>query len=271
MNLELIYSIQFQKIFSEKNIQTSWTDPISGNYYDWSSLKKSKDNPYVINDAEIDEENFSLKYYFNIGDILNQKCKNQTSSVIEILEYNKQKTEICEIIGKATSSKIHLIDHKNPDLGIVLEYGDGELCITSEKEEFMGLPRKARFKIYCSKNDENNFILDYPEGKQGTTKCILDFKIFSSAGCPKSLLSKIKPSKILLFVIMGFLIYIISGYIYNNIFNNLHGKPAIPNYIFWRQFPWLVIEGINLIIEIFKSQINRIHKKFFYKKNDSIK
>ena len=70
---------------------------------------------------------------------------------------------------------------------------------------------------------------------------------------------------------MGFLIYIISGYIYNNIFNNLHGKPAIPNYIFWRQFPWLVIEGINLIIEIFKSQINRIHKKFFYKKNDSIK
>ena len=50
--------------------------------------------------------------------------------------------------------------------------------------------------IIESNEDEsriNNFVLDLPEGKQGTTKCILDFKIYSSAGCPKSFLSKIFP------------------------------------------------------------------------------
>ena len=252
----IIYSFLFIKINSKDNIPTSWTDPISGSYYDWSKLKHKRDNPYIISDAEIDEENFSLKYYFNIGDTHNQKCNNISSSVTEILEYNGEKTEICEIIGQASSTKIHLLDFDNPNLGIVLEYGDGEKCKNSENDLLIGIPRKTRFKIYCSKNDNDNFILDLPEGKQGITKCILEFKIYSTSGCPKSLFSKIKPSKILLFLIIGFICYIISGYIYNNIYYKLSGKAAIPNYIFWRQFPWLVLEGIKLIIEISKRQIN---------------
>ena len=262
----LIFLIEFQKTNSDKNIPTSWNDPITGSYYDWSILKKNRNNPYIIKDAEIDEENFSLKYYINIGNVHNQKCKNQSSSVTEILEYEGKKTEICEILGQASSTKVNLLDHKNPKLGIVLEYGDGDICTTSQREELMGVPRKTRFKIYCSKNDNNIFVLDLPEGKQGTTKCILDFKIYSSAGCPKSFLSKIKPSKVLLCVILSFCLYIICGYFYNKITYHLNGKAAIPHYIFWRQFPWLVLEGISLIIEITKRQINKIYLKFFYKK-----
>ena len=259
---------QLRKILTEENDLTSWTDPITGTQYDWSILKKNKNKPYIINDSEIDEENFSIKYYFNIGDIHNQKCNNKVSSVTEILEYNGEKTEICEIIGQHSSAKIHLLDYNNPNLGIVLEYGDGEICETSPNEELIGLPRKSRFKIFCSNNNKDTFILDLPEGKQGTTKCILEFKIYSTAGCPKSFLSKIKPSKILLFVLIVFSLYIISGFIYNKIFYHLNGKAAIPHYIFWRRFPWLVLEGIKLIIEIYKRQINKFYKKFFYKKNN---
>ena len=266
----IIYSFLFIKINSKDNIPTSWTDPISGSYYDWSKLKHNRDNPYIISDAEIDEENFSLKYYFNIGDTHNQKCNNISSSVTEILEYNGEKTEICEIIGQASSTKIHLLDFDNPNLGIVLEYGDGEKCKNSENDLLIGIPRKTRFKIYCSKNDNDNFILDLPEGKQGITKCILEFKIYSTSGCPKSFFSKIKPSKILLFLIIGFIFYILSGYIYNKIYYKLSGKSAIPNYIFWRQFPWLVLEGIKLIIEISKRQINKIYYKIFVRKKNYI-
>ena len=182
----LIYSFLFKKINSDENFPTTWTDPISGSYYDWSKLKHNKDNPYIISDAEIDEENFSLKYYFNIGDIHNQKCNNITSSVTEILEYNGEKTEICEIIGQASSTKVNLLDFNNPNLGIVLEYGDGDICKYSENNLLIGTPRKTRFKIYCSKNDDETFVLDLPEGKQGITKCILEFKTYSSEGCPKS-------------------------------------------------------------------------------------
>ena len=266
----IIYSFLIKKINTEDNIPTSWTDPISGSYYDWSKLKHNKDNPYIISDAEIDEENFSLKYYFNIGNTHNVICNNISSSVTEILEYNGEKTEICEIIGQASSTKIHLLDFDNPNLGIVLEYGDGEICRHSENDLLIGIPRKTRFKLYCSENDNDNFILDLPEGKQGITKCILEFKIYSTAGCPKSFFSKIKPSKILLLLIIGFICYIISGYIYNNIYYKLSGKAAIPNYIFWRQFPWLVLEGIKLIIEISKRQINKIYFKVFKRKKNYI-
>ena len=266
----ILYIFQTQIIFTEtaKSNPTSWTDPITGSYYDWSILKKKKNNPYIIKDSEIDEENFSIKYYFNIGDIHNQKCQNKTSSVTEILEYNNEKTDICEIIGQPSSTKIKLLDYNNPKLGIVLEYGDGEICRTSQNDELLGLPRKARFKIYCSKNNKNEFILDLPEGKQGTTKCILEFKIYSPAGCPKSILSKIKSSAILLFVIIGFFFYIISGYTYNKIEYNLSGRAAIPHYLFWWQFPWLVIEGIKLIIEIYKRLFKKLYIKLFYKKKN---
>ena len=262
----ILYTNLFKKISTEENIPLSWTDPISGSYYDWSILKHDKNNPYIITDAEIDEENFSLKYYFNIGDTHNQICKNISSSVTEILEYNGEKTEICEIIGQASSTKVNLIDYSDPNIGIVLEYGNGEICKTSEKELLMGIPRITRFIIYCSKNKNDNFVLDLPEGKQGTTKCILEFKIYSPAGCPKSFLSKIKSSKILLLVIIGFIFYIISGYFYNSYYFSLNGKAAIPNYIFWRRFPWLVIEGVKLIIEVYKRNIKKRINIFCNKK-----
>ena len=56
-------------------------------------------------------------------------------------------------------------------------------------------PRKTRFKIYCSKKEDDNFILDFPEGKQGNTKCIMEFKIYSSAGCPITFYQKLNQVK----------------------------------------------------------------------------
>ena len=264
----ILYLILFKNINTDQKIPTSWKDPITGSYYDWSILKHNKNNPYIINDGETDEENFSLKYYFNIGDIHNQKCKNISSSVTEILEYNGEKTDICEIIGQASSTKIHLMDYDNPNLGIILEYCDGEICTNSDKDQLIGIPRKTRFKIYCSNNKKDNFVLDLPDGKQGITKCILEFKIYSPAGCPKSFFSKIKPSKILLFVIIIFIFYIMFGYIYNINHYKLSGKAAIPNYIFWRRFPWLVLEGLKLIIEIYKRQTKKVCNMFFNRKNN---
>jgi len=246
--------IQIKKIKAEK---TSWKDPITGLKYDWSILKRKRDNPYIVKDEEIDEENFEIKYYFNIGNTLNQKCKNKTSSVIEVLEYEGKTTNICEILGNDQSFDVHLIDHDNPNLGIILEYGDGDICKTSQDEELMGYPRKTRFKLFCSKDETNNFILDYPEGKQGTTKCILEFKIYSSAGCPITFLSQIKPSKILSFILIIFGVYLVFGYAHNSFFYRLKGKAAIPNYIFWSQFPFLVLEGFYFIKENINNLINK--------------
>ena len=253
----IIYLAQFNKLKSEV---TFWKDSITGAYYDWSILKRNTDNPYIIKDAEIDDENFSINYYFNIGKSLNIKCKNKTSSVIEILEYKGKNTDICEILGTDESFNIRMIEPKDPKLGIILEYGNGDICKTSQNEALMGYPRKTRLKIYCSKRDDNNFILDLPEGKQGTTKCEIEFKIYSSAGCPIISSSKIKSSRILILTLILFGLYFLIGYFLNKYKYKLEGKAAIPNYIFWKQFPFLVLEGIYFIKDYISKFLNNKSK-----------
>lgn len=255
----IIYLLYFKKINSE---ETSWKDPETGVNYDWSILRKNKDDPYIIKDNETDDEEFSINYYFNIGKSLNIKCKNKISSVIEVLEYQGNNTDICEILGTDESFNVKMIEPKEPKLGFILEYGNGDICKTSQNEELMGYPRKARFRIYCSEKNDNNFILDLPEGKQGSTKCEIEFKIYSTAGCPIIPSSKIKSSKILILALLLFGIYFLIGYLYNKYKYKLEGKAAIPNYIFWRQFPFLVLEGIYFI----KDNIN----KFFNNKSKNI-
>ena len=253
-----IYLNQFKKIKTEI---TSWKDPNTEIFYDWSILKRNKDNPYIIKDEEIDEENYSIKYYFNFGTSLNEKCKNKESSIIEVLEYQGKNTNICEILGTSESFNIYMINYDNPKKGIILEYGNGDICKTSQNEQLMGYPRKTIFKIYCSKNNENNFILDFPEGKQGNTKCVMEFKIYSSAGCPITFSSKIKSSNILCLTLILLILYFSFGYIYNKYKYKLEGKAAIPNYIFWRQFPFLILEGIFFIKDNLYIVINKLFNK----------
>ena len=252
-----IYLVQFNKIKSE---ETFWKDSETGAFYDWSILKRNSDNPYIIKDEENDDEKFRINYYFNIGKSLNIKCKNKISSVIEILEYKGKNTDICEILGTDESFNVRMIEPKEPKIGIILEYGNGDICKTSQNEELMGYPRKTRFKIYCSQRNDINFILDLPEGKQGTTKCEMEFKIYSSAGCPIAVSSKIKSSKILLLTLILFGLYFLFGFYYNKYKYKLEGKAAIPNYIFWRQFPFLVLEGIFLIKDYISKFFNNKSK-----------
>jgi centromeric protein E len=253
-----IYLNHFKKIKTEL---TSWEDQKTGTFYDWSSLERNKDNPYIIKDAEIDEENYSIKYYFNFGKSLNEKCKDKEASIIEVLEYEGKNTNICEILGTSESFNIHMIDYDNPKKGIILEYGNGDICKTSQNEQLMGYPRKTIFKIYCSKKDENNFVLDFPERKQGNTKCVMEFKILSSAGCPIIFSSKIKSSNILCLTLILLGLYFFFGYIYNKYKYKSEGKAAIPNYIFWRQFPLLIIEGIFYIKDNMFIILNKLFNK----------
>ena len=55
---------------------------------------KDRVGEYMIKDAEIDDENFSLNYYFNIGESINKKCKNKTASIIEVLGYEGKNTNV---------------------------------------------------------------------------------------------------------------------------------------------------------------------------------
>lgn len=56
---------------------TEWTDPISGTYFNFESLKKDPGNPWKVKDG-VDNGLFSMVYFFNFGETPSQKCKKYT-------------------------------------------------------------------------------------------------------------------------------------------------------------------------------------------------
>ena len=115
----------------------------------------------------------------------------------EVLEVLKKPTETCEVLGKKEFTTNGLLDPSNPSLGHYVQYGGGDICTNGDNKSLNGKPRQSKFKIYCSSTQDANFILDAPGGTQGTTKCILEFKINSPAGCPGGG-AKVSYSKMLL-------------------------------------------------------------------------
>ena len=100
------------------------------------------------------------------------------------------------------------------------------------------------------------FVLDFPGGTQGTTKCVLEFKILTPAGCPGGSYSSGKrPLVILFWVVLGFLFYFILGTVSNMKRNELSGKDAIPNIEFWRELPVFVQVNSVLPLGWYSSQL----------------
>ena len=206
-----------------------------------------------------------MNYHIKIGDNLGRTCKDQRASVIEFLQILGQDTETCEILGKFEEKNVGLLDPLNPYLGIYVEYGGGEVCSNIDDFEGFNQPRKTRFKIYCSAFQDNNFILDLPGETQGTTKCILDFKINSPAGCPYGVYYGLTYTRALFYLVVIFILYICIGMIYKIKVYNLWGTESIPNIEFWRNFPTYVLMGImfcfHKINNYFDYFLNKYNKK----------
>ena len=252
--INFIYIIQ---IIITSPPSLTWTDTVSGYTYDFSKLHKNPDKPWEIKDGN-ENSFFSMTYYFNFGESHNKQCKNQSVAVSEVLNVLDELTDTCEILGKTEDRNVYLIDNNNPLLGIYVEYGEGDLCTNSEDLASYNTPRKTRFKLLCSK-DQSNFEIDLPGNTQGTTKCLMEFKINSPAGCPGGVYPGFKSTVTLFWIIVFFTIYILIGFMYNINQNNLSGKEAIPNIDFWRVFPYYVLDG-------FKFTFNMISQAYYWVK-----
>ena len=100
-----------------------------------------------------------------------------------------------------------------------------------------------------------------PGGTQGTTKCVLEFKINSPAGCPGGAYGTTRASVILFQIFILFALYLILGVVYNMKQNNLSGKEAIPNIEFWRSFPGLVQDGMAVTLNASNKFVNWVKGK----------
>jgi len=217
----------------------SWKDNTTGFNYDLTPFHRDPSNPWVIRDGS-DNGLFSMLYYVNFCGNHQQQCRSESAAVSEVLEVLKQPTDTCEILGKFEQVNYSVIDAQNPSQGIKIEYGGGDICSSYDDDQGNGQPRKASFLIYCDSNQDDNFALNYPDQSQGATKCTLEFKIKSPLGCQYT---GGFASKLLKWLIIFFILYIVIGVAINYKMHNLSGKEAIPNIEFWRSLPMLIQDG----------------------------
>jgi hypothetical protein len=84
---------------------------------------------------------------------------SQSVAVSEVLEVLKKPTETCEVLGKTDFRTVGLLDEGNPNKGIYVEYGGGDICKNGDIPSENGKPRRSKFKLFCSdtsgKKDDN--------------------------------------------------------------------------------------------------------------------
>jgi len=225
-------------------------------------LKRDPANAWKVKDGA-DNGLFSMVYFFNFGSYHNQKCKGNMVAVSEVLEVLKQPTETCEVLGRIDAATFGLLNENDPKAGMYVMYGNGDRCTNSDNHAENGQPRKSKFKLYCAEKEDSNFVLDLPGNTQGTTKCTLEFKILTPAGCPGGSYGFGKrPIVILFWILLGFFCYFVIGTIFNMKKNELSGKDAIPNIEFWREFPTYVQEGFAGTINGCKNLFSSAKEKF---------
>ncbi|MCQ2817143.1 MAG: autophagy-related protein 27 [archaeon] len=205
-----------------------------------------------------------MMYYFNFGNHIDRECKGSKVAVAEVLEVLKQTTDTCEILGKLEQNEVGLLDQKNPNKGIYVLYKGGDIC-ESGQLNLNGKPRQTKFSIHCARKEDYNFKLDLPGETQGTTKCLLEFKINSPAGCPGGAYSGGLASKILIWLLIISLIYIIAGMVYNYKKFNLKGVDGIPNKDFWKTFFINAKDGANITFRKTTSSFTGIVNKYYRK------
>eukprot|EP01016_Furgasonia_blochmanni_P047003 TRINITY_DN6853_c0_g1_i1.p1 TRINITY_DN6853_c0_g1~~TRINITY_DN6853_c0_g1_i1.p1 ORF type:complete len:318 (+),score=62.39 TRINITY_DN6853_c0_g1_i1:110-955(+) len=231
----------------------TWTDPVSGNFYDLSSLYK-KDGYVVRKDESQDAEAqgvFAVQFFFNVCGNHPGSCRNTPSAAYAVLEVLGELTDACEILGYNEQNKFQLMDSDDPDVGVQLSYAGGDPCI-DEKNPTSSGSRSINFRFECDESGNSDFVT-----LKNKKKCASEFRVLTPAGCPVrgfSLSRFLKsPSKILMFLIVTLALYLAAGTIFNMKTKGMQGAEAVPHIDMWRELPSHVREIVQTLCQKFKA------------------
>lgn len=247
-----LFLIIVTTVFSQK---CEYTDE-NGNNYDLSSIAKPLH--WKVKDSNGDSGLFAMDYMFSFCKNVDLKCKGKNVGAYEVLEVLGQQTETCEVLGLEDKKVVKPLDVNAPHKGIKITYTGGDTCTGSEVPNENGQPRKINFLIKCSKTEESNF-LQYKINPPAITKCNLEFKIRSPAGCPLNYSSTGDSFRWLIIVLLIFGGSVLGIYFYNVKFNGKSGMEAFPEFL--KEIPQLAIDGANYSVEIANDLMGKITKK----------
>ena len=86
----------------------------------------------------------------------------------------------CKVAGRFNKQSFSLIDKNNPAIGVVVEYGGGDVCHTRA-----GFARVTKIYAYCDPlgRSYSKDVVDEPDGPKA---CEYEIKFHSSAACQQN-------------------------------------------------------------------------------------
>ena len=132
-----------------------YTDKDSGTYFNFSKLKRETNNPWTVRK---DSGIFAEIFRFNFGQNVEFNCRGKQGAIAENTEAFSQPTPICSILGDFNAKKVELINKQNTREGIIVEYGNGDVCQTGMNME--RIPKVSRFYLYCNNKMDLNVNYD---------------------------------------------------------------------------------------------------------------
>jgi hypothetical protein len=135
-------------------LNTEWTDPISGTYYNFGGLKRKRENPWNV---RMEKGMITEIYRFNFGENVSTMCHGKYAPVTENLEIYHKPHSSCTIGGSLEAKNVFLMEAFNPNAGIVVEYAQGDMC-TNNIRGYSRTQRTTRFYLKCSKYQDDNVI-----------------------------------------------------------------------------------------------------------------
>jgi hypothetical protein len=168
MSLGLLVS--FLLLSATHAASTTWSDKVSGAYYDYSAL--AKDGPWEITDTS---SGATLYYTYTIGSHLKTTCTTSDTSAFRQTALVGATT--CEALGSYKNAKTTLLNVENPAHGIEITYDGGDSCY----EEGSMRPQAIVFRVSCMDG-----VTKKPEWEVSSysTPCQPVFSITHPSGCP---------------------------------------------------------------------------------------
>lgn len=228
--------------------QCTWTDPVSGNFFDLRKIQKQPPKSFVIPDDQI-------IYATNVCGKLTHPCpasKIQSSAIA--LQFAAGRC--MHKLGVADNPQFSVIpeDGDNPKGGVSMEFDGGDLCDVTRK------PRRVKINVICDPKAYRTKTVSANEGQGPQGVCHYEINLASVHGCATP--NGISFGWIFIIVTLSVLLVLLVGaVVWNKYKNGKSGLEALPNLSFLRDLGKLAMVGCKVTSRKLIKAVDSIFKK----------
>ena len=211
------------------NADCKWTDPVSGNTFDFSSLHKSV--------GDYQGEDLTYKYALNFCGPANAGgvCTAKNAAICQFSKLTNNFISALGSFSNVPKPTFSALDN-NISKGVVMTMKNGDICWMNHRQ----VPRTVNLRLECAPTDDTTFSVQEVFGQ-----CTHNITFRTRSACVGAASGMSFKGFLFLMIVLA-AVYVAADCYYNVKFNNMEwGKmETIPQWAFWQQVPGYTKAGM---------------------------